>query len=309
MLRQIRKNNAVNALVRGLIKNCGNGSNQLYKKLSNRWTTSGIIPCHFEGIDFLMFNNCDDGIVGFFFYDSQEYSETQDLRVFLPLAKASKTIVDIGANTGLYSLLTGKIAPHTTTYAIEPYHVNFKRLEKNIAINQLQNVIAINMALGDELGTVEFSVPKEDMISEVASMVSSFPPSMYPELQWSKVAVEMLTLDAFAQRIGKKIDLIKCDVETYEMSVFKGADEVLRSHRPAILFESFLDDERKFFFNDILLKYDYHIYYLLKEGLVRLDNGFQPHKTGLNFLITPFRSEDTFISHEELKENPGLLMG
>ena len=40
-----------------------------------------------------------------------------------------------------------------------------------------------------------------------------------------------------------------------------------------------------------------------------LPTGFQPHKTGLNFLITPFRSEDTFISHEELKENPGLLMG
>lgn len=309
MFRQLRKNHAVNAIVRSLIKKTGNGTQNLYQKMSNKWRTSGEIPCHFEGIDFKMYNECDDGIVGFFYYDSQEYSEAQDLRVFLPLANASHTIVDIGANTGLYSILTGKFAPHTTTYALEPYHVNYKRLEKNIVINHLQNVVAMNIALGDESGNVEFSVPKDDMISEVASMVSTFPPSMYPNLQWSKVAVEMLTLDAFAQRIGKKIDLIKCDVETYEMSVFKGADEVLRTHRPAILFESFLDDERKIFFNDILLKYDYHVYYLLKEGLVRLDKGFQPHKTGLNFLITPFRSEETFISHNELKDNPALLIG
>jgi FkbM family methyltransferase len=294
---------------RYLIKKWGNNSQKIYEQLSNRWRTSGIIPCHFEGIDFLMYNNCDDGIVGFFYYDSQVYSEAQDLKVFLPLAKVSKTIVDIGANTGLYSLLVGKVAHQATTFAIEPYSVNFKRLQKNLALNKLINTVPLNIAIGDKSDTVEFNIPMDDMISEVPSMVSSFPRSMFPDLLWTKTSVEMLTLDEFAQKNNLKIDLIKCDVETYEMSVFKGAHEVLSNHRPAILFESFLDDERKVFFNQILKQYDYYVYYLLKEGLVRLDNGFQPHKTGLNFLITPYRSAETFISHAELEENPGLLIG
>jgi FkbM family methyltransferase len=309
MIRRIRKNSIVNGIVRNVIKSWGNKSSILYESLSNRWLTSGIIPCHFEGINFLMYNECDDGIVGFFFYEKQTYSEAQDLKIFLPLAKASNTVVDIGANTGLYSLLVGKVAPKTKVFAIEPYFVNYKRLTKNIFINGLDNIIPMKIAIGDESGSVEFNVPQKEMISEVASMVSSFPPSMFPELKWSKTSVEMMTLDEFAYKNQLKIDLIKCDVETYEMSVFKGAHEVLTTHRPAILFESFLDDERKVFFNHLLEQYDYHVYYLLKEGLVRLEKGFQPHKTGLNFLITPFRSEETFISHAELEENPKLLIG
>ena len=67
-----------------------------------------------------------------------------------------------------------------------------------------------------------------------------------------RISVDLTTLDELSAKIKKRINLIKCDVETYEMNVFKGAFDTLKNDKPTILFESFLDEERKIFFNNIL---------------------------------------------------------
>lgn len=70
MLRQLRKNKTLNALVRSSIRRFGKGTQQFYKAVNSRWTTSGIIPCSFESYDFIMYNECDDGLVNYFYYDN-----------------------------------------------------------------------------------------------------------------------------------------------------------------------------------------------------------------------------------------------
>jgi FkbM family methyltransferase len=236
------------------------------------------------------------------------YHEENDLKLFLLLAKESKTIVDIGSNTGVYSVLSSKASPSSNIYAVEPYPANIKRFNKNLELNNIQNVKLFPVALGEEIGSIKMTVPESDRITDASSVNSEFSQGIYPELKWKQIDVDLVTLDSLIDKIGNKIDLIKCDVETYEMSVFKGSEKILREHKPTILFESFLDEKRKIFFNEVIKNNGYYLYLVLKDGLVRLDNGFDTYGSGLNFLISPRKSLDNFVDYKSLEENPGQLL-
>ena len=308
MLKKLRKNPSLNKLIRSLIKKFGDSSESIYQKMSNKWRTSGEIDCRFDTLEFKMYNECDDGLVGYFYYSNLEFQETQDLKLFILLARSSNIIIDIGANTGLFSILSAKANPNSRIYAIEPYITNYDRLLKNIQLNGFKNIESLNIALGDKVGTVNFSIPEASSISDVTSVNGEFSKQIYPELKWKEVIVNVSTLDELSQKIGKRINLIKCDVETYEMNVFKGASQTLQNDKPTILFESFLDEERKIFFNNILRDYDYHVYLVLKDGIVRLENGFNTNDTGLNYLISPKKSSETFVAFKTLYDRPSEVI-
>ena len=191
---------------------------------------------------------------------------------------------------------------------IPPYIINYNRLVKNLKLNDIKNVEALNIAMGENRGKVNFSIPESDAISDVTSVNGEFSKHIYPELKWKEVPVDVSTIDELSIKINRRINLIKCDVETYEMSVFKGALKTLKNDKPTILFESFLDEERKLFFNNILQENGYYVYLVLKDGIVRLENGFNTNETGLNYLIAPKKSSETFISFNRLNLSPTEIM-
>jgi FkbM family methyltransferase len=308
MLKTARKNTLINKALRNPLKKWLHFSKKMNANIQHKWRPSGIITCDFDGISFNMYSECDDGIVDYLFYHNAEYPESQDLRVFMSLAKASGVIIDIGANTGVYSILSSKVNPKAKIFSVEPYLSNFVRLEKNIKCNNLQNVEAVNIAIGENDGHINFFVPNNNAISDVSSVNGNFSKSIYPDIKWVETKIPINTLDLFSKRIAQRINLVKCDVESYEMSVFKGATEVLKTHKPTILFESFIDAERKAFFDQILSINQYYAYMVLRDGLVRLDNGLQANKSGLNFLISPIKSTENFLSHEQIEGNPLQLL-
>ncbi len=274
-----------------------------------RWRTYGEIDCTFAGQSFKMYNESDDHLVDVFYYNSN-YQEDSDLKLFCKLAPHAKTIIDIGANTGLYSILTSVINKTANIYAIEPSAPNYKRLGINLRLNGCSNVKPIQVAMGDSIGSVEFTVPEDDSITDVSSVNGEFSKAMYPGVKWKKQTVPLETMDHVktSNKIGK-IDLIKCDVETYEMSVFRGMDHILTEDRPSILFECFLNEERQVFFNAVLKKYNYYAYGVLSEGLVHLNNGFQKDVGGLNYLLSPVTPRGSFINYQHLASHPELIMG
>jgi FkbM family methyltransferase len=308
MLRSLRKNPFVNAFFRKLFK----GSN---RQLSNglgfmiaRWPTSGIVDCSFAGQDLKLYNECDDGLVDELYYE-MDYAEESDLKLFILLAKNSKTIIDIGANTGGFSVLAGLANNSASMYAIEPYAPNFNRLKINLGLNNCSNVKPLQVAMGESIGMIEFTVPESNDITMVSSVNGEFSKAMHPSVKWKKQTVPLATLDHVksSNNIGK-IDLIKCDVETYEMSVFRGMDVILREDRPVIIFESFLNDERQTFFNEVLKKYNYYVYGVLNEGLVHLNNGFRKDVGGLNYLLSSVPPQGNFINYKYLASHPDLII-
>lgn len=129
------------------------------------------------------------------------------------------TIFDVGANLGYYSILFSRLAPQGTVYAFEPTST-FTMLERNLKHHQTTNVQPLNLAVGDKNGTVT---------DNIFRLWGSDPERMpYP----------FTTLDSFVNvRAITRVDLIKIDVDGFDLEVLRGAVGVLHGQNPFVLVE------------------------------------------------------------------------
>lgn len=246
-----------------------------------------------------------------YFYYGYNYHEEHDLRLFMLLAKRSAVIVDIGSNTGVFSILGALSNPNATLYAFEPHRSNAVRMKKNVQLNGISNITLFEEAVGDQLGELSLTVPSDDAITDVSSANADFAKKMYSGMTWKTITVPVTTMDDFRKTLSEPVNLIKCDVETFEREVFSGMKTLMQHDRPTVIFECFMDNSRREFFNAILQTYSYHVYLILGEGLVYSAEGFENVSGGLNYLISPVKPRRTFISYTDplLPEEVGCGTG
>ena len=157
--------------------------------------------------------------------------EPETLPVFLRLVQAGSTVLDVGANTGLFSLLAAQRAPGVRVHAVEPVPRVFQMLEDNVRSNRLQNVTCHRLALGDHEGTVSMYVPREDV-----PIMASLLPGWRTDSEC--VEVESQTLDQLVARLGLgAVDVLKIDAEGAETLVLSGARDTLSALRPFVVCE------------------------------------------------------------------------
>lgn len=263
-----------------------------------RWPVHGIVPLRFDDISFEMYSKGDDNIAQLLYYN-KNYHEYKDLRLFLQLAKRVGVIFDIGANTGVYSILSNKVNPDAKIFSFEPYPVNVTRLKKNLGLNNTKAEI-VEKALGNEPGTINFAVPANDSIADTSSAEIDFSKSTYDgKIKWKTIEVEQTTLDTFVTKNNlDRVDLMKIDVEGYEEAVFKGASGFFNKYKPVIQCEILLDERRKSFFENFLRENGYTAYLILNDGLLRSDQVMMHNPGSLNYLFSTKKTEEVFLSYD-----------
>ncbi len=276
----------------------GRFSNRLIRK----WPVYGVIPLRFENISFNMYSKGDDNIAYMLYYNIS-YHEHKDLSLFLRMAERSKVIFDIGANTGIYSILSNRINPDARIFAFEPYPVNVTRLKKNLELNNTKADI-VQKALGNEPGIIQFAVPADNSIADTSSARIEFSKNTYDgKIQWKTIDVEQITLDAFInEKNFDRIDLVKIDVEGYEEAVFKGAIDFFKKYKPVIQCEIFLNKNNKEFFENFLKENGYTAYLILNDGLLNVGKEMLPNPGSLNYLFSTNDLKKQFSSFAELQK-------
>ncbi len=154
--------------------------------------------------------------------------EYHDLHILSRWTHPSAVVFDIGANFGYYSIsLASGLNAEGRVYAFEPSHGTFSRLQENISLNNLQSKItAVQSGLSDSPG---IAFLHQDPSNSGAATISH-------DAKGERVAID--TLDNFCDvRQVRKVDVIKIDVEGYELQVINGGKKVLSSHRPVIMIE------------------------------------------------------------------------
>jgi FkbM family methyltransferase len=249
-----------------------------------------------------MYSKADDNIVNNLYF-TKKYTEEKELIFFSELAKHSKVIFDIGANTGLYSIVSGLANENSTIYSFEPYRINFQRLNKNIQINNIINVKTIQKALGNSNQMIQFAVPTTDRICDTLSADIEFTNKFYRKwINYKNEDVEQITLDSFNYSNDiKKIDLIKIDVENYEINLLIGAIETLKSNSPNILIEIFVDSSKIAFFDKNILPLGYNIYLIMNEGILRIDQ-LEENKDCGNFLLSKIKTKKRYNSFKDTSD-------
>ncbi len=164
--------------------------------------------------------------------------EKESLKIWTKLAEKSKYIFDIGANTGIYSLVSKSVNPGSQVYAFEPVKRVFKLLKNNIQLNHY-NIEPFELALSDYEGTGYFYDPGTEHIYSVSLNKNL----LEEHVKHQKVPVKVLRFDTWFRdhQIGG-MDLLKIDVEYHEVQVIKGMAGLIRQFRPSILVEILNED-------------------------------------------------------------------
>jgi FkbM family methyltransferase len=175
--------------------------------------------------------------------------------------------IDVGANTGFYSLLAlacGARAAH----AFEPVAEIAGILEANMRVSELSGLVTLHpVALGADAGVAMLYFPRADhgLIETSASLNSGF------RAQHSaRREVQVARLDAclpLVSMAGRDI-LLKIDVESREADVLRGATELLKNLRPAIVAE-LLPGVDLAWFEQLCLQGGYSHYALQPAGPVK----------------------------------------
>lgn len=161
--------------------------------------------------------------------------EPSELRFVQKFLKRDMTVVDVGANIGLFSCLAASHVLEGQVVAIEPVRDTFDQLIRNVNFKSFH---AINVALSDVAG-------KSQMINDHSSKDSSngfFRIDSENNASGRHVEVEVCRLDEILTRLKiTKVDFLKIDVEGHELKTLDGCGKFLHpDFINCVLFEVFV---------------------------------------------------------------------
>ncbi|HEY5666306.1 MAG TPA: FkbM family methyltransferase [Gammaproteobacteria bacterium] len=144
---------------------------------------------------------------------------------------AGGTLLDIGANRGIYSIYMSRAAgSRGRVIAFEPQPELKSHLETIRRSFRLNNLEIENVGLSSERGELLLQRPG------AGSGAASF--HIDDSREWDEVSVPVVRLDDFAaENAITDLRFIKCDVEDHELDVFKGGKATLARFLPALVFE------------------------------------------------------------------------
>jgi len=135
------------------------------------------------------------------------------------------TSVDVGSNTGKWTYYLSKVSARVISF--EPTFLLFK-LNKKLFSN-IKKITIFNFALGSINANAIIKIP--DCNLDEASIGKKF----NSQRQVSTESIRIVRGDKILK--NKKIDLIKIDVEGYEIEVFKGLQETIKKNIPVLIVE------------------------------------------------------------------------
>lgn len=137
------------------------------------------------------------------------------------------TFIDVGANKGDFTLLAARLTgPAGRVISIEPEPENHSVLRRSIELNDYANITVLQVALSDSDATADL---------QIGSTSGSH--TLSPEFNGLRaVSVPTRTLDTVvADHRLSSVDMIKIDVQGFELAVLRGAAQALKANPRIIL--------------------------------------------------------------------------
>jgi len=145
--------------------------------------------------------------------------------------KKRDIFVDVGAHIGTYTIpIAKKVGENGKVISFEPHPKSIDLLERNIALNQINNVVLIKKPVSDSIKKVLFRLSKDPPTSGIET----------DDKNESVIEMEAIDLDtALSEQNLTKIDWLKIDVEGKELDVLKGSKNILKNFSPKLIIEMF----------------------------------------------------------------------
>jgi len=153
----------------------------------------------------------------------------RELNGFLAGSADRHRLLDVGACHGLFALAFTQGRPGAAALAIEPSPVAWEILQANVRSNPGARVTPVQAAVGAAPGTVRMRYSWHHL--------EALPPTANGEDGPETLSIPLRTLDGLCDELAFRPDILKLDVEGYEISVLRGAQRILRQDRPLLFLE------------------------------------------------------------------------
>lgn len=137
------------------------------------------------------------------------------------------TVFDIGANVGAHTLRFARlVGADGRVFAFEPTDYAYRKLLRNLSLNQFPQAQAFQLALGERAAARQTVAFRSSWRSD-------------GQHSTSPTVVDFVTLDDWCRQQGvPRVDLIKVDVDGHEYPVLAGGTAILRASQPVVLMET-----------------------------------------------------------------------
>lgn len=224
--------------------------------------------------------------------------ETPTTDIIIALCKSSSGIVlDVGANTGLFTLVAAAANPLIRVCAFEPLESVRHLLTTNIALNPLLATrIAVEpFGLSSERGSFDFYETINDfgLITTSSSLEKGHAERVGGS--YVKRTIETKTLDEFGDILGQiEVPFIKVDVEGHEHAVVSGGRRFIAKYRPFLTLEILGEADTRSL-DRLLVEGDYMALAMAPTELRHCER-LRFHADAWNHLLCPAEKADRLFS-------------
>lgn len=207
-----------------------------------RWLLAKFLFCKhvLPGVELVRKNSFGRIIVSYDWIGQNIYLDNYDkeeIQVYEKILEKDHVVLDVGANIGYYTLLFASLVRGGKVVSFEPSSRERRLLQKNVDLNRMENVTVVGLGLGATAATGELHINNSNFGRNSIGMVQSGPSER----------IEIETIDNYIRQNSlTRFDLIKLDVEGYEIEVLKGASESIQKFRPLVSFESWSTHNKHF---------------------------------------------------------------
>lgn len=132
--------------------------------------------------------------------------------------KKGNVVLDLGAHIGYYTLIFAKlVGENGKVIAFEPDPDNFALLEKNVKVNDYQNVTLVQKVISNKTGKAKLYLSEVTPGHRIYNSVDSH----------QSIETETIRLDDYFKNYDGKIDFIKMDIEGAEGEAIQGMTSLL----------------------------------------------------------------------------------
>jgi FkbM family methyltransferase len=155
--------------------------------------------------------------------------EPVTMLLYEQLLQGAKTVIDIGANCGYFSMVAASECSDIRVIAFEPNPKLFRILRENVEANGF-SIVCEDKAVSDHTGSSEFYLAASDMSGSLEHD--------FREQHQGVQSVTTVTLDDYLRGSDDSPPMIiKIDVEGHEQSVLRGAGQTLEKYKPDLILE------------------------------------------------------------------------
>ena len=233
------------------IKEENDFSKKTLAELNELPSFNGVCELQFKNNFFYMLNIANDDSIPLKFFWRKNY-EKLALSLWYKMTRSDSFFFDVGAHTGIYSIIGNIDKKINNIISLEPYHLNFSRLISNLRLNEISTNYCQMRAASNSQGIDRLAINTTQGYHTQGGKIT----------ENGNYNVQKLKLDDI--KLDKKVGGIKIDTEGHEFEVIEGSVKIIENFKPDLLIEINENSFNKSI--NFLKKYNYKFYYLDEDN-------------------------------------------